>query len=187
MPWFQSVRRSATGAALGALALAASTSGSAADPLSGLSGSWSGAGQFRLEDGRSESLRCNANYSPKRDALGLSLRCASASGRIELRAHLVARGNRVSGTLGGAQLQCCGQRVRRWSRQQLAPGHQWWRLVRFDGRDDDGRVPVHLGAHGRRGPARHQHQLAPQLTAQVEERIGSAALRRSCSSARGRR
>ena len=98
MPWFQSVRRSATGAALGALALAASTSGSAADPLSGLSGSWSGAGQFRLEDGRSESLRCNANYSPKRDALGLSLRCASASGRIELRAHLVARGNRVSGT-----------------------------------------------------------------------------------------
>lgn len=98
MPWFQSARRSATAAVLGALALAASTSGSAADPLSGLSGSWSGAGQFRLENGRSETLRCSANYSPKREALGLSLRCASASGRIELRAHLVSRGNRISGT-----------------------------------------------------------------------------------------
>jgi hypothetical protein len=98
MPWFQSVRRAAAAAALGALALAVPTSGSAADPLSGLSGSWSGAGQFRLENGRSEALRCSANYAPRREALGLSLRCASASGRIELRANLVARGNRVSGT-----------------------------------------------------------------------------------------
>jgi len=95
MSW---LRRLSAAAAFATLALGASASGSSADPLSYLSGSWSGAGQFKLENGRSETLRCNANYSPKREALGLSLRCASASGRIELRAHLVSRGNRVSGT-----------------------------------------------------------------------------------------
>lgn len=92
------LRRLSAAGAFAILALGASASGSSADPLSHLSGSWSGAGQFKLENGRSETLRCNANYSPKREALGLSLRCASASGRIELRAHLVSRGNRVSGT-----------------------------------------------------------------------------------------
>lgn len=98
MPRFRLARRPMAAAALGALALVASAGGSAADPLSGLSGSWSGAGQFRLENGRSESLRCSANYSPKREALGLSLRCASPSNRIELRASLVSRGSRITGT-----------------------------------------------------------------------------------------
>ena len=98
MPWFQLARRSTVAMALSALALGASVAQSAADPLSGLSGSWSGAGQFRLENGRSEALRCSAHYAPKRDALGLSLRCASASNRIELRASLVSRGNRISGS-----------------------------------------------------------------------------------------
>lgn len=98
MPRFDFARRSAAAAAVATLALAASAPGAAADPLSKLSGSWSGAGQFRLENGRSEALRCSALYSPKREALGLSLRCASPSNRIELRAHLVSRGSRVSGT-----------------------------------------------------------------------------------------
>ena len=98
MALFQWIRSSAAATMLAILALAASATGSAADPLSGLSGSWSGAGNFRLENGRSESLRCNANYAPRRESLGLSLRCASSSARIELRATLVSRGNRVSGT-----------------------------------------------------------------------------------------
>jgi hypothetical protein len=70
----------------------------AASPFNGLRGSWSGSGQFRLEDGRSESIRCNANYVPRGSGLGLALRCASASNKIELRADLVASGNRVSGS-----------------------------------------------------------------------------------------
>lgn len=98
MPWFQFTRRSAAVVALGALAFAGAAGASVADPLSGLSGSWSGGGQFRLENGRSEALRCSANYSPRREALGLSLRCASAANRIELRASLISRGNRISGT-----------------------------------------------------------------------------------------
>jgi hypothetical protein len=59
-----------------------------------------GAGHIKLDNGRSESIRCSANYVPKAggSGIGLGLRCASASNRIELRARLTSRGNRVSGT-----------------------------------------------------------------------------------------
>jgi hypothetical protein len=72
----------------------------AATPFSGLGGSWSGGGHVRLENGRSEAIRCTAHYVPRSGgaALGLSLRCASASNRIELRASLTLSGNRVSGS-----------------------------------------------------------------------------------------
>ncbi len=64
---------------------AAAAPASAASPFAGLSGSWSGGGQIRLENGRSESIRCSAHYAPRGGAaLGLALRCASASNRIEL-------------------------------------------------------------------------------------------------------
>ena len=55
---------------------------------------------MRLENGRSEAIRCTAHYVPRSGgaALGLSLRCASASNRIELRASLTLSGNRVSGS-----------------------------------------------------------------------------------------
>jgi hypothetical protein len=63
-----------------------------------LSGSWSGSGSIRLADGRSEALKCKAYYNPKGDTtLGLALRCASSSNKIELRAQLTASGNRVAG------------------------------------------------------------------------------------------
>ena len=81
-----------------AVLLLGAVGAAAASPFNGLSGTWSGSGQFRLEDGRSESIRCNANYVPRGSGLGLALRCASASNKIELRADLVARGNRVSGS-----------------------------------------------------------------------------------------
>lgn len=64
------------------------------------SGSWSGSGQLRLEGGQRESIRCSASYVPRSGgaALGLSLRCASPSGRVELRASLTSSGGRVSGS-----------------------------------------------------------------------------------------
>jgi hypothetical protein len=54
----------------------------------------------RLENGRSEAIRCQAHYASRSGgaALGLALRCASPSNRIELRASLSIRGNRVLGT-----------------------------------------------------------------------------------------
>jgi len=63
-----------------------------------LSGSWSGSGSIRLDDGRSEALKCKAYYNPKgEENLGLALRCASSSNKIELRAQLTASGGRVVG------------------------------------------------------------------------------------------
>jgi hypothetical protein len=70
----------------------------AAGAFAFLSGSWSGSGSIRLDDGRSEALKCRAYYSPKGDeTLGLALRCASSSNKIELRAQLTATGSRVAG------------------------------------------------------------------------------------------
>jgi hypothetical protein len=71
----------------------------AASAFSALSGSWSGSGHIRLDDGKTESIRCSASYAPRGGSgLALSLRCASASNRIELRASLVSSGERLSGT-----------------------------------------------------------------------------------------
>lgn len=67
--------------------------------FSKMSGSWSGSGQVHLEGGRTESMRCRASYTDKNNGatLGISLRCASASNRVDLHANLKASGNRVSG------------------------------------------------------------------------------------------
>jgi hypothetical protein len=92
--------RPVAGAVLGTVLLAASGSAQAASAFAGLGGSWSGSGHIKLENGQREAIRCSANYVPRSggNAMGLSLRCASASGRVELRANLEARGTRVSGT-----------------------------------------------------------------------------------------
>lgn len=72
----------------------------AASPFSTLQGSWGGSGRVQFEGGQSEALRCSANYTASGggNQLGLSIRCASASNKIELRGHLVYSGGRVSGT-----------------------------------------------------------------------------------------
>ena len=71
----------------------------AAGPFDTLGGSWSGAGNIRLEDGRTEGLKCKAYYSPRSGgvSMGLALRCASASSKIELRATLNSTGSRIAG------------------------------------------------------------------------------------------
>lgn len=71
----------------------------AAGPFAPLDGTWSGAGQVHLQNGKSESIRCKVYYSPRGGAgLGLALRCASASNKVDLRAALTISGNRVHGT-----------------------------------------------------------------------------------------
>jgi hypothetical protein len=87
-------------AVLATVLLAVWGSAQAASAFAGLGGSWSGSGHIRLENGQREAIRCSANYVSRSggNALGLSLRCASASGRVELRASLEARGGRVAGT-----------------------------------------------------------------------------------------
>jgi hypothetical protein len=67
-------------------------------PFQTLAGNWSGGGQIKLENGKSEALKCRAYYTQKEaDTLGLAIRCASASNKIELRASLNQSGNQVDG------------------------------------------------------------------------------------------
>src|SRR4051794_15594685 len=109
--------------ALIALSFAAtlmSASAASAGPFDTLGGSWSGAGNIRLEGGRSEGLKCKAYYTPHGGTMGLALRCASASNKIELRAKLNSNGNQVSGSweertfnlAGSASGQAAGNTIR---------------------------------------------------------------------------
>ncbi len=68
-------------------------------PFAGLTGTWRGSAQVRLQSGSSETLKCNAYYTPKSSGveLGLAIRCASASNKIELRAQLTSTAGKVSG------------------------------------------------------------------------------------------
>ena len=84
-----------------AAALLLATPAGATDAVFGtFNGNWSGSGQIRLDSGASEKIKCNAYYTPK-DAgagLGLAIRCASASYKIELRSQLKSQGGRISGS-----------------------------------------------------------------------------------------
>ena len=72
----------------------------AAGPFAQLDGSWSGSGRINLTDGKSEGLKCTAYYTTKGGGaeVGVALRCASASNKVELRAKLASDGGRVSGS-----------------------------------------------------------------------------------------
>ena len=73
---------------------------SATTPFNDLAGIWSGGGQLRLTGGTSEQLTCRAYYTPKAGGadLGMAIRCASSSYKIELRSSLHYEGGSVSGS-----------------------------------------------------------------------------------------
>ena len=93
-------------AALIAVAMLASpasivaSSAQGVNPLSKLAGSWSGSGTVRFEGGQSERLTCRGHYTIKNGGagIGLALRCASSSAKIDLRSLLNYQGGRVSGS-----------------------------------------------------------------------------------------
>ena len=89
----------ATAIVLGWMAGGLPGSAAADGPFSAMGGNWSGSGQMRFDGGNAEALKCRAYYTPK-DAgasVGLAIRCASPSNKIELRATLTSAGGRVSG------------------------------------------------------------------------------------------
>lgn len=67
--------------------------------FSELDGSWSGRGNVRFSDGKSERITCRAYYNPKGAGaeLGLAIRCASVSYKIEIRASLLHQNGRLTG------------------------------------------------------------------------------------------
>jgi hypothetical protein len=85
------------------LALTASVVAAKAEsdsPFVTLAGTWGGSGTARFDDGKTESLRCKGYYTNNGNphSLGLSIRCANASAKIELRANLVDSNGAVSGS-----------------------------------------------------------------------------------------
>ncbi|MGL4397475.1 MAG: hypothetical protein ACRCS9_13120 [Hyphomicrobium sp.] len=80
--------------------LIGSSAAIAADnPFPSLAGTWSGSGTARLEGGKTESLRCKGYYTNGSGGnnLGLSIRCANASAKVELRANLNYANGNVTG------------------------------------------------------------------------------------------
>lgn len=82
-------------AALGASAAMSEPAG-----VSSLVGTWTGSGTVMLGNGGSERLTCRAYYSARdgSSGLGVALRCASTSYKIDLRSAIALTGSRVSGT-----------------------------------------------------------------------------------------
>lgn len=69
------------------------------NPFVELAGTWSGSGTARFDNGKTESLRCKGYYTNNGGPtnLGLSIRCANASAKVELRANLTNAHGTVSG------------------------------------------------------------------------------------------
>jgi hypothetical protein len=65
-----------------------------------LSGSWSGSGTVRMQNGTTERLRCDAAYklAPSGGTLHQDLRCKSDSYRVNLKTTVVNQGSAISGT-----------------------------------------------------------------------------------------
>lgn len=98
LPFGTSTRR-------GTLVLAALLAGTALpanaadNPFPGLVGNWSGTGEAKLDGDKTETMRCKAYYTSQPGAgLGLAIRCANASAKIDLRASLTYS----SGSVGGS-------------------------------------------------------------------------------------
>ncbi len=72
-----------------------------ADPgsFAALDGAWGGSGSVRLENGKSERLKCKGYYNAKGGAtLGMAINCGNASFKINMRANLRSAGGTISGT-----------------------------------------------------------------------------------------
>jgi hypothetical protein len=65
-----------------------------------LAGAWGGSGNVRLENGKTERLKCKGYYNPKSGGtgLGMAINCGNASFKINMRANLKSAGNSISGT-----------------------------------------------------------------------------------------
>lgn len=67
--------------------------------LAGLPGLWTGQGRLGFKDGKAETVTCRATYFAATDAPGLkqTIRCASPSGKIELKSRLEEKEGALSG------------------------------------------------------------------------------------------
>ena len=90
----------ASAIALGVVLSVGSAGATSDNPFVELVGTWNGAGTARFDGGKTESLRCRGYYTNNGNpqSLGLSIRCANASAKVELRASLMNSNGAVSGS-----------------------------------------------------------------------------------------
>lgn len=76
--------------------------GLAADvsPFKELPGRWVGQGRLGLQNGQAETVKCRATYflSDSTDQLKQNIRCASASGKIEVKSLVTHNAGKLTGT-----------------------------------------------------------------------------------------
>src|SRR5690606_32463093 len=77
---------------------AASTPGFANPSFEPLLGSWGGSGTYRLQDGTSERLKCDAYYTGSGTQLGIAVRCSGKSNKIEMRSKVSSNSGALSGS-----------------------------------------------------------------------------------------
>lgn len=67
--------------------------------LANLPGRWTGEGRLGFKDGKMETVTCRATYFAAEDVSGLrqTIRCASPSGKIELKSNLDEKDGRLTG------------------------------------------------------------------------------------------
>jgi hypothetical protein len=71
---------------------------SAGSLFAALDGAWSGSGSVRLENGKTERIKCMGYYNAKGTGLSLAINCGNPSFKINMRANLISAGERISGT-----------------------------------------------------------------------------------------
>jgi hypothetical protein len=69
-------------------------------PFKDLPGRWVGEGRLGLKDGKTESVKCRATYflTEGADELQQNIRCASASGKIEVKSAVAHKAGQLSGS-----------------------------------------------------------------------------------------
>jgi hypothetical protein len=76
----------------------AAVAGGGTGPFDTLLGSWGGSGSFKLEDGKTVRIKCDAYYTGGGAQLGMVVRCAGETEKIEIRSKLSSSGDSLSGS-----------------------------------------------------------------------------------------
>ena len=82
-----------------------------ADAFRPLLGWWTGKGRLGFTNGKTEDVKCRATYrlTEAGDGLRQVLRCASASGSVEVRSTVLRQGDQLSGTWSEKKYNFDGQ------------------------------------------------------------------------------
>lgn len=90
--------RSLAALAMGIAAMTLATPSVAEPSFAPLLGSWAGNGTYKLDDGTTERIQCDAYYTGSGSQLGIAVRCSNPKNKIEMRSKLSANGTSLSGS-----------------------------------------------------------------------------------------